>query len=123
MTSINIIIIIVIIVRSTISTRKINVVIEAIIVIIIIINFNTFTRVVAITKKVITITIFRGIRKIINTFMKNIINIITSFVRSRESIKLLSLLASFIIIPIATLIGKILGVSSFIFFSLHVGRA
>ena len=118
MTSINIIIIIVIIVRSTISTRKINVVIEAIIVIIIIINFNTFTRVVGITKKVITITIFRGIRKIINTFMKNIINIITFFVRSREGIKLLSLLA-----PIATLIGKILGVSSFIFFSLHVGRA
>ena len=67
---------------SYISTRKINVIIGAII-IIIIINCNTFTRIVAITKTLMTITVFRGIWKIINIFMKNIINIFTTFVRTR----------------------------------------
>ena len=67
---------------SYISTRKINVIIGAII-IIIIINCNTFTRIVAITKTLMTITVFRGIGKIINIFMKNIINIFTTFVRTR----------------------------------------
>lgn len=68
---------------SYISTRKINVIIGAIIIIIIIINYNTFTRIVAITKTLMTITVFRGIWKIINIFMKNIINIFTTFVRTR----------------------------------------
>ena len=68
---------------SHISTRKINVIIGAIIIIIIIINCNTFTRIVAITKTLMTITVFRGIGKIINIFMKNIINIFTTFVRTR----------------------------------------
>lgn len=68
---------------SYISTRKINVIIGAIIIIIIIINYNTFTRIVAITKTLMTITVFRGIGKIINIFMKNIINIFTTFVRTR----------------------------------------
>ena len=68
---------------SYISTRKINVIIGAIIIIIIIINCNTFTRIVAITKTLMTITVFRGIGKIINIFMKNIINIFTTFVRTR----------------------------------------
>ena len=67
---------------SYISTRKINVIIGAII-IIIIINCNTFTRIVAITMTMMTITVFRGIEKIINIFMKNIINIFTTFVRTR----------------------------------------
>ena len=68
---------------SYISTRKINVIIGASIIIIIIINCNTFTRIVAITKTLMTITVFRGIGKMINIFMKNIINIFTTFVRTR----------------------------------------